>query len=106
MDNSLISPSIDLTSFASGETVTLSFYEYYDIESEFDYAYVGISTDGGSSWNTVAGPYSGNATSWAQRTIDISSYAGDTIQIGFRFTSDDSVVYEGWYIDDVAVSVN
>ena len=106
MDNILVSPKISLEGLTSA---TLSFYEYYWLETNCDFASVAVSTDGGVSWSTVAYDYSGisgggDTPVWTNRVIDLSEFVGGTINLGFRFTSDASVTYEGWYIDDIAIS--
>ncbi len=55
------------------------------------------------------GPLPGSAcftgiAGWSQHELDLSAYAGDTVQIRFRFCSDDSNFAEGWYLDDFVVS--
>lgn len=44
---------------------------------------------------------------WRIESIDISTYAGQTIQIRFRFDTVDAErnKFEGWWIDDVAIEV-
>jgi hypothetical protein len=41
---------------------------------------------------------------WAQVTIDLTPYVGGTYNLKFEFKSDDSVTYEGWYLDDISVT--
>ena len=41
---------------------------------------------------------------WQQEEFDLSEYAGETVQIRFRFASNGYIGYEGWYIDDVWIS--
>src|SRR5262249_7497187 len=36
-------------------------------------------------------------------SLDLSAFAGQQVQIRFRFHSDFSVVFEGWYLDDVSL---
>jgi hypothetical protein len=40
---------------------------------------------------------------WVEEVMDLSEYVGKTIQIRFRFTSDNATVYDGFYIDDISV---
>jgi hypothetical protein len=47
--------------------------------------------------------WSGTVTTWTQKTMDLSAYAGSNIQLRFRFGSDNSVQREGWYVDDVSI---
>lgn len=98
MDSYLISPE-----FVLGPDAILSFWTWYEIESGFDYAIVEISTDSGATWQELA-EYTGNNTNWTRINIDLSSFSAGTHAIlRFRFTSDGSITYEGWYIDDIVV---
>ena len=40
---------------------------------------------------------------WMEEVMDLSAYAGETIQVRFRFTSDNSTQFVGFYIDDIIV---
>lgn len=42
---------------------------------------------------------------WEQVTLDLSAWAGTTTLIGFWFYSDDSIEFEGAYLDDIQLSV-
>ena len=82
-------------------------------EKNYDFLYVQTSTDG-STWsnqdvkinNTVHTGISGDGSdSWYSACVDLGAYDGSsTVYIRFRFTSDSSTVYDGWYIDDVMVT--
>lgn len=83
-----------------------------------------ISANGGLTWNPLVpeGGYPGLITSnpaspfapgtpcfvdtdgWAPVGADLSAYAGQNVQLRFRFGADAYVVNEGWRIDDVIVS--
>lgn len=52
MTYSLTSGTVALPSTAS--SITLSFYEYHYTESNYDYSYVQVSTDG-TNWTTLLG---------------------------------------------------
>ncbi len=106
VNQSLISPSIDLT----GATlpVHLLFNENLNTEWGKDFCTVGISTDGGASWNelrTDNNSCSGSSGGWIITDFDLSSYAGNTINIRFHFDTGDSLNndFAGWYIDNVVV---
>ncbi|MFC1539776.1 VWA domain-containing protein, partial [Candidatus Latescibacterota bacterium] len=102
VNDRLVSPTISLTGLNAGDTVILSFYEWYVTESGFDYGYVDISTDGGSSWTELESRH--GYSDWRNTEIDLSSFIGQTVNIAFRFTSDSSDAYSGWYIDDVVIT--
>lgn len=118
-DFSLTSGPILLDSIA-----TLSFWHYFETESTLDGGVVEISTDAGLSWKDL-GPYmtqnaynnsfdpsAGSLASrrgfsgssggtFIQTIIALNEFAGRTVRIRFRFTSDLGTAAEGWYIDDI-----
>ncbi len=79
---------------------TLSFLTNQDTEQDFDFANVEVSTDG-VNFATVA-TFSG--TFVGTRFIDISPYAGQSVKIRFRLTSDLAVPAPGWYVEDIRIS--
>ncbi|TET34916.1 MAG: hypothetical protein E3J72_12330 [Planctomycetota bacterium] len=86
-----------------GGTTELSFWTWFDIEVNYDYAYCEISTNGGSTWKKLK-IYSGDGTTWTRETIDLSPYAGKLIQLRFRYDTDGSILEEGFYVDDIEVT--
>ena len=110
-----------------GDDEMLSFWHRYQIEENFDGAVLEISTDGGSTW-TDLGPYitangytgtvsvnyqnplggrlawTGDLTEWTEVTVDLSSFAGQSVNIRWRLGSDRMVGTAGWYIDDVRIA--
>jgi len=82
-------------------------------ETNYDFLYVQTSTDG-STWSnqdiligsTVYTCISGSTSeSWYSAYVDLGAYDGEsTVYIRFRFTSDATNVYDGWYIDDVTIT--
>jgi hypothetical protein len=72
-----------------------------------DLARLQIKPTASSTWTTLAS-YNGVAesSSWRASTpVDVSAYAGQTVQIRFLFDTVDSKLnnFEGWYVDDVRV---
>ena len=92
---------------------TLTFQAKYGAEFGFDYGYVMVSTDGGSTYTAVAGdktvpgPFgpaiNGTTTGFEAHSYDLSAYAGQNILLEFRYVSDGGVNEGGWLIDDIAV---
>jgi len=80
----------------------LVFYTYYNLETNYDYGYVEISTDGGNTWEQLGESFNGISGGWIRVERDLRDYTG-AVYIRFRMTSDAYVTYEGWYIDDVSV---
>jgi len=97
LDNRLIH-SFDLTNVT---TATLTFNTKYYTEESFDYGYVEISRDGGSTW-TVLAVYNGYANLHSE-TFNLNPYTGTNVLLRFRYATDGSDNYDGWYIDDIAI---
>jgi hypothetical protein len=77
------------------------------IDPEEGYSHIIRYTAGGGSPYT--GPFNGGTLCysgqipWSQETFDLSGYSG-SVQIRFRFGSDNAVSLEGWYVDDIRVN--
>ncbi|MFD9287584.1 carboxypeptidase regulatory-like domain-containing protein [Streptomyces sp. NPDC060030] len=94
MDTTLTSPAYDLT--GAGEPM-LSFASDYRPAGDQS-GRVEVSSDGGSTWNSVWS----RTTDWATGQFDIPlpAYAGEHVQVRFRFTGPGSM----WGVDDVTIS--
>jgi hypothetical protein len=111
----LTSPAIAIPSGAN--TIRLSFNEKHDSESgdnggsgcPCDFGIVQLSTDGGANFTSVGPQYDGTQPVYSKSTIPLpDSAAGKSIRIRFHFQSDGTVsdpAHSGWYVDDVAVSL-
>ena len=98
-----LSSPIDLSGATGG---ALSFWHRYDTEAGYDFCYVYVSSNGGSSWTQVAS-YSGTMTAWTEVVIDITPYVDtDGFKVRFVLDSDGYVTRDGWYVDDVQVSAD
>ena len=100
--------------------ITMSYWTWYDLEEDYDYIFLEISTDGGD-WRIIRAPsstsedpsgnsygwgyngLSGGDGSWIQESVDLSNYAGETIQIRFEYITDAAVHGEGFLLDDVSI---
>ncbi|NJN53444.1 MAG: PKD domain-containing protein [Anaerolineae bacterium] len=92
------SPIIDLTDYQS---VLLNYWQICDTEADYDYCHVEISTDGGTNWDEIAS-FDGPQSQWEEITLDASGLDNQAnARIRFRFTSDQSVVDDGWHVDDI-----
>ncbi len=93
-----------------GYSSTLRFTTRQGLEAGYDFGYVEASTDGGSSFKTLAS-YSGpgslpNDVFVGERVVDLSEFSGQSVLLRFRMTSDAYTVGApaGWYIDNIAVT--
>jgi immune inhibitor A len=98
---------------------TLSARVRYDIETDWDYAYLVVSTNGGATWtnvptnrSTVTSPHGQNfgngitgttAGAWVPLSADLAAYGGNVL-IGFRYWTDGATVNTGFSVDDIAIS--
>ena len=85
---------------------SLSFFTSQDLEETFDFAFVEVSTDNGNSFTTV-GSYTYDFI--GTRHIDLSQFAGQSIKVRFRITSDtlngqQDPAPTGWYIGNIAIA--
>lgn len=128
MDASLYSPQLLL-----GAGATLRFRHWAEMEYDgspgyeqyyWDGAVVELSSDGGASFFAIepeggypyritpnpASPFAGHRPcfggttgGWQQAVFDLGAYAGDSVQIRFRFGTDRWLEYRGWFLDDIMV---
>jgi len=85
----------------------------YGFEVGYDFGYVTVSTDGGKTYQpvagdaTVTGPFgpalNGSSAGFKTHTWDLSAYAGKPVLLGFRYVTDSSINEGGWLIDDATV---
>ena len=110
--------AIDLSSFSNP---TLSFWTKWDIENNWDYGQVKISTNNGISWIPLQGLYTnpgtgsfqpngeplydGTQTNWVQEEISLSGLTSSQSKLRFELKSDGSVTKDGWYVDDISIYV-
>ena len=98
--------SIDLT---AAVTPQLVFWHKYQIEAEYDYGYVELSTDNGATWPYRLAAFTGisgggAAPVWKREQLDLTPYAGQAnVKIRFRLVTDKTIVWDGWTVDDVSV---
>ena len=101
-------------------SITLDYWTWYDLEEDYDYVFLEISTNGGE-WRIIRAPstisedpsgnsygwgyngLSGGDGSWILESVDLSAYAGETIQVRFEYITDAAVNGEGFLLDDVSI---
>ncbi|MCX6362731.1 MAG: immune inhibitor A, partial [Actinobacteria bacterium] len=115
LDNLLTTKST--VTVPSGDQAVLTLRTWYDIEEDYDYGYVRVSEDGGTTWATVQSPgntvevqpgeyaLTGTDTEhWADTmTYDLSAYAGKSVLLQFRYVTDVGVANKGWEVTDLMV---
>jgi hypothetical protein len=101
---------------------TLKFSVWYDLEEDFDYAYVSISADGGQTWEILTPEHSSNGPigdgyngrsaaetdaqedGWLKENISLDAYSGQLIQLRFDVITDSGITEQGFAIKDIAIT--
>lgn len=102
--------------------LTLQYWTWYDLEKDYDFAYVLASTNGedwemlrppsgtdndltgnnfGFGYNGLSG--GGKEAVWIQESVDLSRFAGKKVQLRFEYVTDAAVNGEGLLVDDIAI---
>ncbi|MGC3859187.1 immune inhibitor A domain-containing protein [Micromonospora chersina] len=105
----------------------------YVIEADWDYGFLEVSTNGGATWSeqkvydatgklvTTNDGYAdpngrmvdfgnkkygltGSTGGWRHDYVDLSAFAGQTIQVRLRYATDEAFVERGWFADDFSVT--
>jgi immune inhibitor A len=116
-----------------GADVKFRMWNNYIIEADWDYGFVEISTDGGTTWaeqkvyNQAGTPvttpdgYSdpngrmadyggkkygltGTSNGWRHDYVDLAPYAGQSIKLRLRYATDEAFLERGWFIDDLSLT--
>jgi immune inhibitor A len=123
---STLTRSLDLRGVNSASLV---FDAWYEIESDYDYAFVSVSTDGGQTWETLPSPSStttdpqghnygngltgisgtaartgdGVRAAWVEERADLTPYVGQQIELRFWQISDEGYNAPGLLLDNIRV---
>lgn len=113
-----ISNEIDLTNYSYAEVI---FNAKWEIQNNFDYVQIEVSTDNGDYWVPQCGLYtqsggnnhqnayneplySGNQNSWVEEKISLSDYLGETILLRFKIITNSFGRRDGFYFDDFQIN--
>ncbi|MHC1604355.1 MAG: hypothetical protein ACXQTP_00060 [Candidatus Methanofastidiosia archaeon] len=112
--------------FSSATNPEMYINTWIDIESGWDFGYVEVSTDGGTTWTQLqdttgimsnyrdpsayvgipgAYAFTGEDQAWYYAVhFDLSAYAGQSnVQIRFNYMTDDAYAPFGWVVDKVRI---
>ncbi|MBE0683907.1 MAG: immune inhibitor A [Anaerolineales bacterium] len=102
---------------------TLKYWAWYDIEEDWDYAYLLVSTDNGEHWTLVPVTSSretdpndqnlghgfsgksgeGEDAVWIEESADLSTFAGSRVLIRFAMQNDLVANNFGFAVDDISI---
>lgn len=112
---------LDTTINLTGATMAfLRFWARWDIEEGWDYVQLMVKDADGGTWKALEGNYTsfgntyldpndpvydGVQNEWVMEEINLSDYIGSEINLRFTFFSDTYVSGDGFYFDNLSVSV-
>jgi len=97
--------------------VTLTYQTWYDLESDYDYAYL-LASENGSDWKILNTPscttldisgnsygcgYNGASQRWLTESVDLSDFAGKKVWLSFEYVTDTAVTAEGIILDNITI---
>ncbi|HEX6702882.1 MAG TPA: choice-of-anchor J domain-containing protein [Gaiellaceae bacterium] len=106
-----------------GGSPTLTFDTSYSTEPTFDSFFIQVSTDGGSTYHSLANAdttcaldpgadpllknncpgLNGDSGGWKTETFDLTPYAGQTVLLAFRYITDANTRGAGVWVDNINV---
>ncbi len=113
--SSSLTRAVDLTQVMRA---TLSFHLWFEAEEDWDYGYVQLSTNGGTTWDIINTPsssprnpvgnsfgpgYTGSSGGWIEEKVDLTPYAGQKILLRFQYVTDEAINATGLCIDRIAI---
>ncbi|MEU0071399.1 immune inhibitor A domain-containing protein [Streptomyces sp. NPDC006332] len=114
-----LSRTVDLTG-KSAASLTLD--GWWDTETDYDYVYTEVSTDGGANWTPIDGKLAdgsavprdasgkpaltGTVDAHQKLTYPLDAYAGQKIGLRFRYQTDGGVAQKGFTADEITVTAD
>jgi len=68
-----------------------------------DYGVVEIRIGTTGTWQAVSPQYTGFCGDWSYASVDLSAFAGQTIDVAFHVVSNGGSTAPGWFVDDISV---
>jgi immune inhibitor A len=111
--NPRLTHAFDLRNVTSA---SLDYRLWYSLENNWDYGYLSISRDNGTSWELQCTSrmtnqnrfgraygigYTGQSGGWLEESLSLDAYASSEILIRFEMLTDDGVNMEGIALDDI-----
>lgn len=80
---------------------SLTFWCYYNLESNYDVAVVEASENNREWFNLDTMRFNGTQTSWQRKAFSLAAWSGKSIYFRFRCMYDSGVQSGGFYVDDI-----
>ena len=111
----------DPINLSSYQHPRLGFWTRFNIEDDWDYGQVKISTNNGTTWIPLAGNYTepgvgsfqpngeplydGILSNWTQEEMSLTGYNATQNKLQYQLRTDGLVTEDGWYVDDIIIYV-
>ena len=96
----LLLPEFQLPELSSSLAgIRLRFDEWFELETAYDHGRVLVSPDAGATWIEL--DRRSGSSDWRSNVIDLSRFAGQSVQVKFELVSDSTITFAGWRVDDV-----
>ena len=111
----------DPINLSSYQHPRLGFWTRFNIEDDWDYGQVKISTNNGTTWIPLAGNYTepgvgsfqpngeplydGILSNWTQEEMSLTGYNAAQNKLQYQLRTDGAVTADGWYVDDIIIYV-
>jgi immune inhibitor A len=119
----------------AGQDVRFWMWNDYVIEADWDFGFVEVSTDGGATWQEqevfaesgerVSTPadypdpngrmrdfggkkfgLTGTTNGWRHDYVNLTPFAGQTVQLRLRYATDAAFLERGWFVDDISITAD
>jgi hypothetical protein len=113
-----LTDAIDISGYTNPR---LTFRTKFNIESNWDFGQVDVSTNDGVTWIPLEGEYSepgvgsfqptgepvydGIISNWVEENISLANYLSSEFKVRFQLESDGSAREDGWYVDDIGIFI-
>lgn len=79
----------------------LSFWTWYDLEEDYDFAFVEVSKDL-RKWHQLDHFNGSTNNQWRQQgPYSLNDFAGESVYIRFRYATDGNTLGDGFWVDDI-----
>lgn len=112
-----LTAALDLTGLSSASLV---FDVWYDLEADWDYAYLTVSTDGGQTWDVLRPDHAANGSygpafngrsaeeaadtnGWLPGQVPLDAYAGQQVLVRFEVVTDFEGLGRGFAVKNAVV---
>ncbi|MEO0162291.1 MAG: M14 family zinc carboxypeptidase [candidate division WOR-3 bacterium] len=80
---------------------SLTFWCYYNLESNYDVAVVEVSENTKEWFNLDTTRFTGTQTTWVRKAYSLANWVGKSVYFRFRSMTDGNTLNGGFYVDDI-----